>query len=799
MPTLLSYMAGLATGYYAPPIPGLWWIVLGTCLVSFSALTKERSVRFLPFVLFFVLGCWNLQNQTVQKPSANHIVHFIDGGYWHILGTVKEAPKKTVDRMSFITQTETLTRGGKSYSVTGGVRVTTREPIENLRKGDRIACVAKLKGLQNFNNPGGFDYVRHMAFQGVCASAFVSKKSLLIRLHTAERGRAWNMVDRIREDVSALLERLPSHDARAVLKALVIGDRSAIPSHTRETLSRIGSAHLLAISGLHVGMIASLAFFFFRRLLSSFERILLAAWSTRGAALLSVMPVLFYGLLAGMSPSTQRAVIMTMLFLVAQLLEREQDPVNTLAIAALVILVFEPTALFDVSFQLSFSAVFSILFVMKSLSIVSTLRSHPLGILKRLTLLLLVSTSAVLGTLPLTLYYFNQVSLIGPFTNCIMIPLVGFLVLPLGLAAVLFLPVSETVSLLLMKASALALEGVLELAGLFAQIPLAAVNMVTPSVLETALFYAFFWTLFRVRVSIWAKIGLCVVLLLIIVDVSYWVQKRFFSRNLAITVLDVGQGQAVLIELPNGNCMLVDGGGFHDSRFDMGQRVVAPLLWRKKIATVETLVLSHPHPDHLNGLLFIARHFNVRELWTNRDTGQSPHYHELLGIASKKGFDVLGPDELNTPRVLENVVFEVFYPPPDFLKRKKRDGWRTTNNNSLVIKITWNNISLLLPGDIEAEGEQELVTLAGNALKSDVLVVPHHGSKTSSTPRFLAFADPSIAVISSGKKSAGLPHKKVLERYRDRGCRIFCTARQGAISVVTDGTELKVIPYLTDP
>ena len=243
--------------------------------------------------------------------------------------------------------------------------------------------------------------------------------------------------------------------------------------------------------------------------------------------------------------------------------------------------------------------------------------------------------------------------------------------------------------------------------------------------------------------------------------------------------------------------MLVDGGGFYENRFDVGERIVAPFLWRKKIATVETVVLSHPHPDHLNGLLFVAQHFHVRELWINRDVITSPQYQELLDIASRQNMVVLGPDKLTTARTIGGVGFQVLYPPTDFLERKKDDPWRTTNNNSMVIKVTWGHISLLLPGDIEAKGEQELVAIAGGALKSDVLVVPHHGSKTSSTAAFLRHVDPAVAVISAGKNSpSGLPHKNVLKRYASRGCRIMRTDLQGAITLMTDGIHVTAKPYL---
>jgi competence protein ComEC len=798
IPVLFSYIGGIVTGLHVPPVPGLLWVLCGLCLFSLFAATKRRTTPFVPLVLFFVLGSWNLQSRAAPRLPPNHIANFIDGRYWHIIGTVKDPPQQRLDQTRFVVQAESLTRGEQSFSITGGVRITVQGHIESLEKGDRIACLARLKKLWNFNNPGGFDYRRHMAFRGVWASAFVSKEQLLIKLHTTDRGWIGKIAHGARAAVSELIESLPPQEARAVLKALVTGDRSEVSPRTDKTLRQIGGAHLLAISGLHIGMIATLAFFVFRVLLSCSERILLAAWSTRGAALLSAGPVLFYGFLAGMSPSTQRAVIMTMAFLIALVLERERDAINTLAIAALVILVNNPTALFHVSFQLSFAAVFSILYVLKNLSCMFKFRNPPHRGLKRLALFLVVSTTAVLGTLPVTLYYFNQVSLIGPVTNCLMIPLVGFLVVPLGLLAVVFLMVSQTVSLLLMKGALLVMQGGLMVAEQFARIPFAAVKTVTPSLLEIGLYYTLAWTLMKLGTTKRAKIAISVVLLVTLADATYWFQKRLGRDNLAITAIDVGRGQAVLIEMPGGKCMLVDGGGFYENRFDVGERIVAPLLWQKKIATVETLILSHPHPDHLNGLLFVARHFHVRELWTNEDVIQSPQHQDLLDMAKEQNIAVLGMDKLAKPQVIGDVVFEVLLPPTDFLERKKRDRWRTTNNNSLVVKVTLGRVSFLFPGDIEAEAESELAALAGEYVNSDVLMAPHHGSKTSSTARLLHLANPTVVVISSGKESPGLPHQKVLDRYKAHGCRIFRTDLHGAISLITNGTDLKVEPYLTD-
>jgi len=263
-------------------------------------------------------------------------------------------------------------------------------------------------------------------------------------------------------------------------------------------------------------------------------------------------------------------------------------------------------------------------------------------------------------------------------------------------------------------------------------------------------------------------------------------------------MLDVGQGNAALVELPGGPCMLVDGGGFYDNRFDVGKRIVAPFLWRKRIATVEIVVLSHPNSDHLNGLLFVAKHFNVREVWMNGEYAPSQQYQDFLDIISKKDIRIVELEELSRPKTINGVRFQVLYPPGNFLERKTHDVWRTTNNNSLVVKVTFGCVSLLFPGDIEAEAEAELVALAGSSLKSDVILVPHHGSKSSSTQGFLEHVDPNIAVISAGWKNIfGFPHRKILNRYESMGCQVFRTDQSGATTITTDGSHIIVKPFLS--
>jgi competence protein ComEC len=244
----------------------------------------------------------------------------------------------------------------------------------------------------------------------------------------------------------------------------------------------------------------------------------------------------------------------------------------------------------------------------------------------------------------------------------------------------------------------------------------------------------------------------------------------------------------------------VDGGGFADNAvFDVGARVIAPFLWRKKIKTVETLILSHPNSDHLNGLIFIAEHFRVRDIWTNGEKRQTLGYQRLREIIAETKIRHLQYCDLPKRKEINGVDFKILYPPEDFLKRGKKEHWRNVNNNSLVVKATYGKISFLFTGDIMSGAEKDLTAIAGGELKSTVLMVPHHGSKSSSSPGFIDAVQARIGIISSGWQNRfNAPSDTVLRRYQQRGVRLLRTDLAGAVTCVSDGKHLNVSGRLED-
>jgi competence protein ComEC len=587
-------------------------------------------------------------------------------------------------------------------------------------------------------------------------------------------------------------------DEKAVLKALVFGDRSGIGDGLRERFNRAGAGHLLAISGLHVGIVATLVFGVFRWILSFLPPLLWRGWGRQWAAAATLVPVLAYGLLAGMSPSTQRAVLMVAVFLAALILGRTQDTLNTLAVAALLILALFPPALFSISFQLSFAAVLAIVYGLEKVGALGEQQVGPpvkrAG--RRLTGFVLVSFLAIAGTAPVVLYHFNQSSVVGIAANLILVPLVGFVVVPLGLVSafgsIFFEPASALGFWLCIKI----LHPALVTVDFFSGLSFAAVKTVTPTLVEVGLFYLAGWALLNLRKATIAPWVLAAAIVLAAGDGLYWSYQRFWHRDLKVTAIDVGQGGCTLMELPGGGVVLYDGGGFSDNRlFDMGQRVVAPLLWRKKIATVDMLVLSHPNADHLNGLIYIARHFNVQELWTNGDANTTQGYGKLMTVCREQGIVVRTVDAGTPKTVVGPVTLAVLNPPAGFIGQADDIDQAYRNNGSLVVKAAMGETAFLLTGDIEAQAESQLVRQRGRELASTVLFAPHHGSRTSSSADLIAAVSPAVVVISAGAGNRfGFPHTEVTDRYRAAGSRILCTGTHGAIEMRSDGKTVHVQP-----
>jgi competence protein ComEC len=803
IPLAVTITGGIVLG---AGLPGhFWWA--SCCALVFGGILVRSILRRKPSIiapLFFGLLCGYLSIQpwvAVEMPDQ-HVSRFADRGHWRLEGVAVDSPRHRQGRWQFTLSATALENTAGSHAVCGLVKVSGRGESAAITAGDGVSVAGRLRSIRSFINPGGFDYKRHMALKGVHARIF-AKSGSLQRMAAVRGGPLGTALRGIRQFLSARLEAaLPgfSPETVALLRLVLLGDRSALTPDLRSAFNRAGVGHVLAISGLHVGMVAAFVFAVARWSLSWVPVLLTHAWTRKGAALVSFCAVIAYGVLAGLSPSTQRAMLMVSVFLARFWIGRPYDWFNALAAAALVIMTIHPPAVLGISFQLSFTAVLALIAGTAVASIPASDKAAVIWkrILGRLWALIWISLLAMLGTLPLVMRYFNLVSLVGVAANLAVVPLVGMVVLPLGLAGMVaagcgiaFLPAC------CWKGSALAMALVRLLVEWISGWSWAAIECVTPTVFEMGLYYAMGMVLLFWRRLAFRRMVLIAVLFLWALDGAYWTYQRFGREDLRVTAMDVGQGSASLLELPGGTTILADGGGYSDNRlFDVGMRIVAPVLRWKKIKTVDLVILSHPNSDHLNGLLYILEHFTVREVWDNGEAVSTAGYGQWRRLIAEKKIQRTDFRTLPRRRTYGGVELEILSPPVDFLERRQKDPWRDVNNNSLVFKIRYGPSSLLFTGDVGTPAELEMVRLHGaEGLRSSVLMVPHHGSGGSSSRLFIRAVSPAHAVISCGWMNRfGFPAPVVIRRLREARSRIWLTARSGAVEIVLSATGRASVP-----
>jgi len=423
------------------------------------------------------------------------------------------------------------------------------------------------------------------------------------------------------------------------------------------------------------------------------------------------------------------------------------------------------------------------------------------GFLNRLlsygTGLAIVNFSVTLFLLPVVSLYFHRISLVGLLANLTVIPILGLWIIPLSLLSAAILPVSSQAAGFLLALSLWGLRAMMEMVHFWSSLPWSSLWTLTPTPFEMALFYGLLAFIFLFKACPFKKTVMVVLVLFISADVTYWFFQVRLNRDLKVTFLDVGQANSALVEFPGGEKMLIDGGGFPRDHFDLGKMVIAPVLWQAKIKRIHYLVLSHPQADHMNGLRFIAENFHPKEFWFNGVQVDTAAFKELMAIVDSKKIKKVFPKDLKAGRNINGVRVEVLHPfydegGPDNQVRKSG-----LNNQSMVIKLCFRGLSFLFPGDLEKQGESILLHHAGNAVRSHVLLCPHHGSKSSSTLPFLKKVSPRICVISSGEGNFfGFPHDETIRRLNEIDCRILRIDQRGAIKMTVNRDGLRISTFV---
>ncbi len=795
----LAYVAGIILGRYFSPYLVVFLAVaavLSACWNIFSG--QDRMRVFIPLLLVFLVAGWLAYNYSLHQARGS--IRDYSGESCTLLGMVEDEPLWSGDDLVFMLRSQKVLLKGEEHSVSGRVRVTLtwKEKAEmpvDLSYGQKVSLQGKLYEPKGRRNPGGFDYRAFLETRGIAAVFYGPASKLTFLGISGELSRLQLAAFKVRNRMAGVLKAfLPEREGN-MLVGMLFGERSALDQETEQLFTRSGISHLLAVSGLHVGLLAGAIFMMARRTG-------LRGWY----AYLFVSLFLFaYVYLCGLKPAAMRALIMVLLVMGAQYWDRPGDFPTALAAAALFTLVYHPLLLFSVSFQLSYAATAAILFLTPLLQekIAAFLARFALFFTpsqqKIISSLLAVTMAAQLGVIPLTAYYFRQVSLAALLANILILPVMA-LVLGLGLVSALLGLVWPLAGSLLNLANYPLLSYILFTARMFSALPFSYREVYPPRFTELLLYYLFLAVLaggWRVLLSAYYRLHLrvkpfyfLVAFLLPALLVTWWGLPGTGSSALEIVFLDVGQGDAIFIRTPQGQNILLDGGGkpaYMGNIDETGRLVVVPFLEYRRVKKLDMVIISHPHEDHYGGLFAVLEKIPVKQLLTTAEFPETQSYAELLELARRKDISREILREGDMFKAGPSLEMRVLSPPSELFSGTNSDS----NNNSLVLHLRFKEVSFLFTGDIETRAVECL--LEGNKLGPvQILKVPHHGGYLSNLPQFLDSIAPRAAVITVGANPFGHPHPATLAALGDRGVEIYRTDLHGAVILQSDGYSWKV-------
>ena len=742
VPLAAAFAGGIAL---TPSIPAraAWvaWVGAGLLGAMLALLARPALATVAVLVAVAALGA---MRALVLPLPADHVGNLTLPRAASVEGRLAREPTRwTAERGRLLLEVERV--DGEPSS--GRVQLTVYGEMPPLTKGQRIALEARLDRPIGFRNPGTFDYGAYLIRHGLVVVGTTRGE----RIQALEsEAPPWSVRVR-RQALAAMREALPPTSA-ALLAGLLLGDRTDLPADADAAFRRAGVYHVLAVSGFNVALIAS----------TVWALLTLAQAPRRAAALGAIVTVLGFAAVVGPEPSVVRATIMAVLVLSALLLEREASVLNGVALAAVAILAVRPVDLGDPGFQLSFAATAGLVLAGGAPQAAS---SRLVRIRGWIVAALVASAGAQVAVLPITLTHFNQVSTIGVIANLAVVPLAG-LATVLGLIAVVTGALSVTLAAWLYSGVwpvLLLLRGAVALA---AAVPGAVVHLPAPGPLAIVLYVvalALGLTARHLRTTrrvLARRLALgAAALALASVVLALWPILRPADGRLRVTILDVGQGDAIVVEGPGGRTLLVDAGAGGPYRLDAGERVVAPFLWNRGVLRLAAAVVTHSDIDHAGGMTAVREMFTIDEPWD--------------------GAPGLPPLRLGGATVTPLAAAAT-----------------GRNDAARVLRIDFGHASILLASDIEAAGEHALVT-SGAPLGAAALKVPHHGSRTSTGAELLAAVRPAVALISVGaRNSYGHPDASVLARLAAGGSDVYRTDRDGALLLETDGHTLTVTAWV---
>lgn len=758
----VAYILGIIIQYYFVLEQITILIIFGIILLFAYIFIFNKDIYVILLICFLMAGSLNFYFNNNLRSTLESF----DNKEVLVLGNAISLNfSKTDEYILYIKQ---IISKEKTYNVDEKILLKVQDFAGEINLNNKKIIV---KGILQYpkeaRNPNMFSYRFYLKTKRIYRIIYADKFKIKI-LGEAKLP----FYQRLKYDIKSsiykrVLEILPENEGRIAL-SLVFGDKKILDEELYNTFKYLGIAHVLAISGLHFGIF----YLFIDHGLKAFRVI------NRFKIIIILMLLWSFALLVGFSPSVLRAVTLITLYLVSNIIDRRYDIFTALSFICLITLIINPFILFNVGFQLSFTAVLSLGIFYKK--IYNKLNLIP-DLLKKI---IASSVSVQIGISPIIAYHFNIFSIWAVFFNIPVVFLVGY-ILPITLIFFIFIFINQNFALFIGYIDKLLIKILIEITRTSFYMPISRLDVISPKMHIIVLYYFLLIVIFYGDFLLKNFNRNKIIFIMLILFFAIFLVNIYINNELTITFIDVGQGDSILIEAPCGKNVLIDGGRSNNYNF------LAEFLLKNHIYNIDTIIITHIHNDHIGGIIDVVEMLNVRKIIIGTDVFVSGDFIELKKVLNEKHLKMIKGVREQEINIKSDLKIKILHPSLELIVNTDDD----INNNSLVSLLQYKDIKILFTGDIQHEAEEYIMSNI-KKIDIDILKIAHHGSKTSTSQKFIEFFTPEIAVIQVGKNFFGHPHEEVLKLLKENNIKVYRNDKSGAIIIKTDGKNIKVYEFL---